>query len=104
MATLDAEEEDVANIDMSGAWGAVSNALGHLNGVIFTAIIVLAAVVAYIIYIIHLYDSGKLGGERVAKNKRFSYGASERAARNKKYASDDSRWGVPTPPGAYKED
>lgn len=37
--------------------------LGHINTVLVTSFVVLSVVVAYILYIVHLYDTGAIGGK-----------------------------------------
>ena len=54
------EEEDYHEYDIhedKETW------LGHINTVLFTSFVVLSVVVAYILYIVHLYDTGALGGK-----------------------------------------
>ena len=51
----------------------LSDAVSHLNGVLMTAFIVIALVVGYILYIIHLYDSGNLGANPAHKPVRRKY-------------------------------
>jgi len=70
MAIQEEEEENLSDF-IPAPWSVVSKALSHLNGVLLTALIVLGFVVAYIMYIIHLYDSGKLGGNEHKKPRRF---------------------------------
>ena len=50
-----------------------SGLLSHLNSVLVTAFFVIAAVVAYILYIINLYDSGKLGANPAHRPVRRKY-------------------------------
>ena len=67
---FDEEEEE------SGSW------LSHINMVIGTSFCVLSLVIAYIVYIIHLYDSGKLGGVGPEKSKTTRTSSSSTAADN----------------------
>lgn len=77
-------EEDLADI-MPSSWDGLNGILSHLNSVLITGFIVLAVVVAYIVYIIHLYDTGKLGGTPNAKppTRRRKQTAAEKIAQEK---------------------
>ena len=82
-------EEDLSDI-LPDSWNWLNNTLGHLNSILFTGFIVLAIVVAYIVYIIHLYDNGKLGGtpKSAAPVRRKKQTAAEKIAEerwNKKF-------------------
>ena len=82
-------EEDLSDI-LPNSWEWLNNTLGHLNSILFTGFFVLAIVVAYIVYIIHLYDTGKLGGTPNSKPppRRKKQSAAEKIAEerwNKKF-------------------
>ena len=82
-------EEDLSDI-LPNSWEWLNSTLGHLNSILFTVFFVLAIVVAYIVYIIHLYDAGKLGGTPNSKPppRRKKQTAAEKIAEerwNKKF-------------------
>ena len=62
------DAEDLSDL-MPSPWTYINGALGHVNSIMLTAFCVLALVVGYILYIIHLYDSGKLGGQALKKTR-----------------------------------
>ena len=63
-------QEELGELVPNNPWSYLNGIVSHMNGVLITSFVVLGAVVSYILYIIHLYDSGKLGGTENSKPVR----------------------------------
>jgi hypothetical protein len=60
-------QEELEDLMPANPWSFFNGFISHLNGVLITSFLVVSAVVCYILYIIHLYDSGKLTGTEKSK-------------------------------------
>ena len=63
-------QEELDELMPSNPLTYLNGFVSHMNGVLITSFFVLAIVVGYILYIIHLYDTGKLGSSSTVKPSR----------------------------------
>ena len=87
MSLQDELEDLMPSSVVTSPFAYLNGIVSHMNGVLLTAFFVFGAVVAYIVYIIHLYDSGQLGGTDPAKPATSRRGRNSAAQRRQ-----DEKW------------